>query len=89
MVSSQINNSFNDLINLLSAESKVNVQASQFLSYVKEKQVSAQSQTAREIKESIRGINRYYDEFEFTAANAKKIKNNIDSLYDQANRLAE
>ena len=85
MVSTQINNSFNDLINLLSAESKLNVQASQFLSYVREKQVSIQSQSASQIKESIRGINRYYDEFEFTEANAKNIKSSINSLYDQAN----
>lgn len=85
---SQINNSFNDLIQLLSAESKVNEQASEFLKYVKEKQ-SLQGQSVNQIKETLRGINRYSDEFEFSDMYAKKIKNNIDLLYDLTNQLTE
>ncbi len=37
------------------------------------------------MKEMIRGINRYSDEFEFTGTNAKKIKASIERLYNLAN----
>ena len=83
---SQIDNSFNDLIQLLNAESNINQDVSRFLNYVKEKKsLAQQSVSANQVKEIIRGINRYSDEFEFTDINAKNIKTSIELLYNLAN----
>ena len=82
----QIDNSFNHLIQLLNDELDINKSVSRYLQYVKEKKsLVQQSNDVNQVKEMIRGINRYSDEFEFTDTNAKNIKTSIELLYDLAN----
>ncbi|SEJ15370.1 hypothetical protein SAMN04487995_3497 [Dyadobacter koreensis] len=83
----QTDNLFQELITLLTAESKFDSYNSQFLQYVQEKHHFIQQNTDEaEVLEAIRGINRYSDEFSFTDINTKKIKVTIDNLYNLANR---
>ena len=83
----QTDNLFQELITLLTAESKFDSYNSQFLQYVQEKHHFIQQNTDEaQVLEAIRGINRYSDEFSFTDINTKKIKVTIDNLYNLANR---
>jgi len=82
----QIDPLFKELITILSAESQVDSYNAQFLKYVEERRSLVKMADSDQIKEAIRGINRYADEFAFTDANAKRIKTIIDSLYDLVNR---
>ena len=83
----QTDNLFQELITLLTAESKFDSYNSQFLQYVQEKHHFIQQNTDEaQVLEVIRGINRYSDEFSFTDINTKKIKVTIDNLYNLANR---
>ncbi|GLU50808.1 hypothetical protein [Dyadobacter frigoris] len=82
---SQIDHLFKELIALLSAESQVDPYNVQFLKYVEERRSLVKQTDGNQAKEAIRGINRYSDEFAFSDAHAKKIKDIIDSLYDLVN----
>jgi len=86
-ITDQIDNLFEELISLLLIESKADHYNSQFLRYVQEKRdFIKQHSNETEIKEAVRGINRYADEFSFNDVSAKKIKSLIESMYDSVNR---
>jgi len=87
-LNTQIHNLFEELIALLSAESKVDSYNAQFLKYVQERQDFIKQNNDRpQVIEVIRGINRYSDEFSFTDINTKKIKTLTEALYDLANHI--
>lgn len=79
---SQIDHVFKELTALLSAEAKADPCNTPFLKYVEQRQSQLKQAGAHEV---IRGINRYFDEFAFSDANAQRIKNTIDTLYDLVN----
>lgn len=93
VISDRIKNEFTNILELVKLETIKNPSVSKYYEYLNNYKghfISAENVQLRdELIEYLIGANRYADEFLFSSENGKKIRQNINSIYEFLNGLEE
>jgi hypothetical protein len=90
MAKELIKNKYVELVRLLEAEASQNTGVCEYLNYLKAKEddfISVDATlNADELREFVRGVNRFSDEFSFAYKHYSLIKQALYELYEMLNR---